>query len=774
MGKKSAARRERNEPQFSNELPEEAVVVDDQRRRGGRLAGRRGRCGSDELEDGTLPGAGDAGTTQRQKPSSPATSPPSGPAAAPFAPRSRGRTAGGGGGGGSSGCGGPGGAAAASAGSLFGIQCHHGKYIRADACGAVRGTSSNIGDPEKFELVRNDDSSVSLRSHHGTYLAAERSGDVRASRSVIGDPERLTLETHPSGKVSFRSFFGAYIAATKGGLIANRGMAGAWELYELKPRGRRKGSGSHDGADEVLGETSLSASAGGLGSNAAAAGSTGRGPILFDACCDLEAVLFAEERYAASHLDRTATVFEKRARVRRAKGLELSFAHFREDQKYPASFRGCIASWDATMILAPGERFDGIAAVGSTAEVDEAHAASVASAGAGANAWETVLEQAAGDGGSSLAGAALDEPGVLVRAAFGIPAASAAEADAGVYARLEALCRLPCCAAVGPVGLDATAPPEDQETHPAADTSEHDDKLRGLCRADLAALFGVPLHAFASASAGGSAAAAACAYDARRDPECLAWLECNPGAKSETWIFAHGDRRQAEFSRARADYARRRAAAEVEVARRQVRLAQELKLPLIVQIPPQDEAERRMADLLIKELGEGSTHPVLLSAFRGRPKCAALLLRAFPRLVVGFSGLLTHRKLERVLGEVAFDIPLDRFVLESLGPLYPPAAAGVGDARGSYSHPVHVSSVAAELARVKGISSASVLEAAWRNASVLFGLAARSDGAASGEAAGEAAASATGDASSATADACRDVAEATAPRAQAIGEAAAV
>eukprot|EP00747_Dinoflagellata_sp_TGD_P117785 gnl/TRDRNA2_/TRDRNA2_172676_c2_seq2.p1 gnl/TRDRNA2_/TRDRNA2_172676_c2~~gnl/TRDRNA2_/TRDRNA2_172676_c2_seq2.p1 ORF type:complete len:229 (+),score=48.79 gnl/TRDRNA2_/TRDRNA2_172676_c2_seq2:162-848(+) len=217
------------------------------------------------------------------------------------------------------------------------------------------------------------------------------------------------------------------------------------------------------------------------------------------------------------------------------------------------------------------------------------------------------------------------------------------------------------------------------------------------------------------------------------DPVYLAWREGHPELRAEDWILQHGDRRKREFRAAHADYAQRRLTAQVSVAEQQVQLARKLGLPLIVQLPPQDEAERRMAEVLLAGLGgEGSEHRILLSSFRGRPKCASMMLKAFPSLMLGFSGLLTHKKMKDVLGEIAFDTPLDRFVLESLGPLFPPSASsgggggtGAGDLgmRGSFSHPLHVLEVAAALAKIKAnLSPDEIMEAAWKNANMLFQL----------------------------------------------------
>ena len=41
------------------------------------------------------------------------------------------------------------------------------------------------------------------------------------------------------------------------------------------------------------------------------------------------------------------------------------------------------------------------------------------------------------------------------------------------------------------------------------------------------------------------------------------------------------------------------------------------------QVPGQADAERALAQLLVSTFGENSTHPLLLSAFHGRPHCVA-------------------------------------------------------------------------------------------------------------------------------------------------------
>merc|ERR1712173_338994 len=77
------------------------------------------------------------------------------------------------------------------------------------------------------------------------------------------------------------------------------------------------------------------------------------------------------------------------------------------------------------------------------------------------------------------------------------------------------------------------------------------------------------------------------------------------------WILKHGDRRKGEFEAAVADHNRRRMEAQVSVVERQVLLAKKLRLPLVVQLPPQDDAERHMAEILLTNLsGEDLKHHI--------------------------------------------------------------------------------------------------------------------------------------------------------------------
>jgi TatD DNase family protein len=84
--------------------------------------------------------------------------------------------------------------------------------------------------------------------------------------------------------------------------------------------------------------------------------------------------------------------------------------------------------------------------------------------------------------------------------------------------------------------------------------------------------------------------------------------------------------------------------------------------------------------------------------------------------MVSFSGILTFRNAE-ALREVARYVPLDRCLIETDSPYLAPVPH-----RGKVNSPAWVPHVAAELARVKGISVEQVAQATRHNFGRLFGL----------------------------------------------------
>jgi TatD DNase family protein len=83
---------------------------------------------------------------------------------------------------------------------------------------------------------------------------------------------------------------------------------------------------------------------------------------------------------------------------------------------------------------------------------------------------------------------------------------------------------------------------------------------------------------------------------------------------------------------------------------------------------------------------------------------------------ISFSGILTFRNAAD-LREVAKAVPLERCLIETDSPYLAPAPH-----RGKLNTPALVPLVAAELARIKGLSVEEVAEATALNAARLFGL----------------------------------------------------
>jgi TatD DNase family protein len=89
---------------------------------------------------------------------------------------------------------------------------------------------------------------------------------------------------------------------------------------------------------------------------------------------------------------------------------------------------------------------------------------------------------------------------------------------------------------------------------------------------------------------------------------------------------------------------------------------------------------------------------------------------------ISFSGILTF-KTAQALRDVAQFVPLDRCLIETDSPYLAPVPF-----RGKTNQPAYVPHVAAELARIKGLSLAEVAQATTRNAEALFGLGAARPG----------------------------------------------
>lgn len=148
-------------------------------------------------------------------------------------------------------------------------------------------------------------------------------------------------------------------------------------------------------------------------------------------------------------------------------------------------------------------------------------------------------------------------------------------------------------------------------------------------------------------------------------------------------------------------------AAQIEVFRRQVRLARELALPIVVHTR---EADADTIDILTHE-GGGAVRGVL-HCFTGTPALARAGLEL--GLYVSAAGILTFPKASE-LRETFAAIPLDRVLAETDSPFLAPVPF-----RGKRNEPVHVGRVIETLAALHGRPPEDVAAQTSANFTTLF------------------------------------------------------
>lgn len=132
-----------------------------------------------------------------------------------------------------------------------------------------------------------------------------------------------------------------------------------------------------------------------------------------------------------------------------------------------------------------------------------------------------------------------------------------------------------------------------------------------------------------------------------------------------------------------------------EVFRRQLGLAREVKLPVIIHTR---EAEEDTIEILKSEWS-ASALPGIMHCFSGSLKLAEQAMEL--GFMISFAGILTFKKADE-LREVARHVPLDRLLIETDSPYLAPVPF-----RGKRNEPAHVVEVARCLA---GIHSAAIEE----------------------------------------------------------------
>jgi TatD DNase family protein len=145
-----------------------------------------------------------------------------------------------------------------------------------------------------------------------------------------------------------------------------------------------------------------------------------------------------------------------------------------------------------------------------------------------------------------------------------------------------------------------------------------------------------------------------------------------------------------------------------EAFRRQVRLAREVGLPVIIHTR---EADDETADLLEDE-GAGKVGGVI-HCFTGGPELARRALAM--GFYISFSGIVAFPRAEGIQA-VAKEVPRDRLLVETDAPFLAPPPH-----RGKRNEPAFVVDVARKVAALRGTSLEDVAAAAGANFARLFG-----------------------------------------------------
>ncbi|MFN3297288.1 TatD family hydrolase [Caldimonas sp.] len=140
-----------------------------------------------------------------------------------------------------------------------------------------------------------------------------------------------------------------------------------------------------------------------------------------------------------------------------------------------------------------------------------------------------------------------------------------------------------------------------------------------------------------------------------------------------------------------------------------IRAARATGKPLVIHTRSAAEDTLRLID----EEGAAEVGGVFHCFTETRDVARAVLERGF---YLSFSGILTFKNAAE-LREVAAEVPLERCLIETDSPYLAPVPH-----RGKQNNPSYVPYVAAELARLKGLSVETVAQATRRNFERLFGI----------------------------------------------------
>lgn len=150
-----------------------------------------------------------------------------------------------------------------------------------------------------------------------------------------------------------------------------------------------------------------------------------------------------------------------------------------------------------------------------------------------------------------------------------------------------------------------------------------------------------------------------------------------------------------------------RAAAQKEVFLKQIKIANQIKKPLIVH---DREAHKDTFDLITQNLDAGI--PVIMHCFSGSLEFAKECIKHGFYIALG--GVITFKNAKKA-HEVAKNIPLERLLLETDAPYLTPEPY-----RGKRNEPAYVKFVAEKIAEIRGISFDDIAKITTKNARKVF------------------------------------------------------
>ncbi|KAH3767185.1 hydrolase, TatD family protein [Pelomyxa schiedti] len=152
-------------------------------------------------------------------------------------------------------------------------------------------------------------------------------------------------------------------------------------------------------------------------------------------------------------------------------------------------------------------------------------------------------------------------------------------------------------------------------------------------------------------------------------------------------------------------------AIQLEVFPKQMKRAIEFNKTLVVHTRDADDDTLRLMTETLP-----ANHPIHLHCYTGGPEFASEMLRRFPNLVVGFTGVATFKSSDKIREAVKI-VPLERLLLETDGPYMAPVPF-----RGKTAHPGHIPVVASEIGRLKGVTQKEALQITMNNTMRIYSI----------------------------------------------------